>query len=140
MRLRQIIFLALIAAAFAAGYFVAPRQTDSNVAEHELAALMHYTPAIAYLQSGQPENAKYILYVGIDGALSELSKNNADALNQPSRNALKKTLAQLNQAWDKDPPFDNEKSVSLKAMPEWVEMRSKNDTFRKNYANTPENF
>ena len=98
---------------------------------------MHYTPAIAYLQKGQTENAKSILYVGIDGALSELSKNNGAALSQSSRKALKETLVHLNQAWDKDQPFDNEKSVSLKTMPEWVEMRSKNDTFRKNYANTP---
>jgi hypothetical protein len=137
MQLRYIIFFALIAVAFAAGYFVAPRQTDSDVAEYELAALMHYTPAIEYLQSGQTENAKYILYVGIDDALSELSKNNAAELNQSSRNALKKTLVHLNQAWDKDQPFDNEKSSSLKTMPEWLEMRSKNDAFRKSYANTP---
>jgi hypothetical protein len=137
MRPRHFIFLALIAVAFAAGYFVAPRQTDSDVAEHELAALMHYTPAIAYLQSGQTDNAKYILYIGIDGALSELSKNNAAALNQSSRNALKKTLVHLNQSWDKDQPFDNEKSASLKTMPEWVEMRSNNDAFRKTFANAP---
>lgn len=137
MRLRLIISLVLIVVAFAAGYFVAPRHTDSDVAEYELAALMHYTPAIVYLQRGQTENAKYILYVGIDGALNELSKNNAAALNQSNRNALKKLLINLNQSWDIDRPFDTEKSVSLKAMPEWVEMRNKNDTFRKNYADTP---
>lgn len=133
----QRIFISfLVAIAFAVGYFVASRQTDSYVAEYELASLAHYTPAIAYLQKGQTENAKFVLYVGIDGALSELSKSNA-ALNQSSRNELKETLYRLNKLWDKDQPFENEKSVRLKAMPEWVEMRSKNDTFRKQYAKTP---
>lgn len=137
MRLRLSVFLVLIAASFAAGYFVAPRHTDSDVAEHELTALMYYTPAIAYLQNGQTEKAKSILYVGIDGALSELSKNNGGALNQFGREALKKTIGHLNQAWDKDHPFEGGEWSTLKLMPEWVEMRSKNDAFRKSYASTP---
>lgn len=137
MRPRHIIFLALIAIAFAAGYFVATRQNDSVVAEHELAALMHYTPAIAFLQNGQTDKAKSILYVGVDGALSELSQSNGGALNPSGREALKKTIGHLNQAWDKDHPFESEEWSSLKSTPEWVEMRSKNDEFRKSYASAP---
>jgi hypothetical protein len=34
---------------------------------------MHYYSAIAYMQRGKSDNAKYILYGGIDGALSESS-------------------------------------------------------------------
>lgn len=119
---------------FLAGYFVASQKTEELVARHELAALMHYTPALAYLQKGQVENAKYILYVGTDGSISTLSNNNAAALGQTEKQTLKTTLTHLNQSWSKDGPFDTEKSASLRALPEWIEMRKNNDAFRNGYA------
>ena len=137
MQKQIIISLVLIASAFTAGYFFASKSTNTAVADHELAALMHYTAAISYLQKDQVDNAKYILYVGTDGALNELSKRDAAALSQSNQKALKKILISLDQSWNKDHPFDDEKSVSLKAMPEWVEMRNRNDAFRKNYPNAP---
>ena len=121
--------------AFLAGYFVATQKEESVIAEHELAALMHYTTVLAYLQKGQVENAKYLLYVGSDGSIGTLSKNNAAALSITKKEILKTTLIHLNQSWAKDKPFDTEKSASLTGMPEWLEMRQKNDTFRNGYVN-----
>jgi hypothetical protein len=121
--------------AFIAGYFVATQKTENAIAVHEVQSLMHYTPALAYLQNGQTENAKNILYTGIDGSLGTLSKSNTASLSPTDSKALKSTLVQLNQLWDKDKPFENEKSASLKTIPEWVEMRLKNDAFRNDYAN-----
>lgn len=120
--------------AFILGYLVAIQKTEKTIAVHEVLSLMHYTPALAHLQNGQIENAKQILYVGIDGSLGTLSKNNATSLNEADRKSLKSTLVQLNQLWTKDKPFDNEKSANLKTMPEWIEMRHRNDDFRNNYA------
>jgi len=111
------------------------QKAEKAIAVHEVLSLMHYTPALAYLQNGQTESAKYILYVGIDGSLGTLSKNYSASLNQTDSKSLKSTLIHLNQLWAKDKPFENEKSASLRAMPEWVEMRQKNDAFRNGYAN-----
>ena len=134
MRKRYVAYFALVAVAFSVGYFVASRQTESYVAEHELAALMHYNAAIAYLQKEQIENAKTMLYIGADSTLSVLSENNAASLNQSSHKILKEALTHLNKSWEKDQPFVGEQWASLKATPEWVDMRNKHDEFRRNYS------
>lgn len=121
--------------AFIAGYFVALQKSEKAIAVHEVLSLMHYTPALAYLQNGKTEDAKHILYIGIDGSLGTLAKNNAAALNQTDSKSLKSTLARLNQLWAEDKPFEHEQFTSLKKMPEWVEMRRKNDEFRIEYVN-----
>jgi hypothetical protein len=134
--MRRIVVTSLICSvlAFSGGYLAASRNTDELVAQHELVALMHYTPALAYLRKGQVDNAKNILYVGADGSIGTLSKNNAAALGQEDKESLRTTLIHLNQFWDQDKPFDTEKTASLLAIPGWVEMRRQNDAFRNGYA------
>lgn len=134
--MRTILATSIICSVFAfiAGYFVASQKAEKTIAVHEVLSLMHFTPALAYLQNGKSEDAKHILYIGIDGSLGALAKNNAAALNQTDSKSLKSTLARLNQIWVTDKPFEHEQYASLKTMPEWVEMRKRNDAFRNEYA------
>ncbi len=45
-----------------AGYFIASRNSDELVAQHELTALMFYTPSLEYMK--RKVDKKEILYVG----------------------------------------------------------------------------
>ena len=140
MKRPAIVFvLALLAVtgAFFAGYAVSERRTAQLVSEHELSALMHYVPALAYLRKGDVNNAKSLLYTATDGPLSTLSRNNADSLRPESQKMLSRVLVPLNQAWAEDKPFSGDQWESVRALPDWVEMRRRNDTFRENYAAKP---
>ncbi len=135
--MRKIVITSLLSSvlAFLGGYFIASEKNDQLLAQHDLRALMHYAPALAYLRRGQVDDAKYMLYVGADDSIGFLSENNAAALNQEDKESLKNTLGHLNQFWEEDKPFDGVKSASLQTLPGWNEMRQKNDAFRKRYVN-----
>ena len=129
-----LVILGVGVASFGAGYWIADTRGRALVAENQLAALQHYVPAIAYLRKGNIESAKGILYTGVDGTLTTLSQDNAASLSTTTRPILEGLLAPLNAAWSEDRPFEGEKDASLRNMPEWVEMRERNDAFRLNFA------
>ena len=132
-----VLVLLAVTGAFFAGYTVSERRTATLVAEHELNALMHYVPALAYLQKGDVNNAKSLLYTATDGPLSTFSRDNAHSLSPENQKILSRVLVPLNQAWAEDRPFAGEHWASVRGLPDWVEMRRRNDTFRENYAAKP---
>ena len=121
-------------ASFGGGSWVAETRGRALVAENQLAALQHYVPAITYLRKGDVESARGILYVGVDGSLSAFSQDNASSLSTTTRPILGRLLPHLNAAWSEDRPFEGEKAASLRKLPEWVEMRERNDAFRLKFA------
>ena len=78
-----------------------------------------------------------LLYTAIDGPLYTLARDNAQSLSLESQKVLSRVLGPLNQAWVEDKPFTGEQWTSSRALPDWVEMRRRNDTFRENYADNP---
>ena len=119
---------------FGAGYWLGDSRGRAQVAEAQLGVLQHYVPAIVYLRTGKIEPAKGMLYTGVDGVLLTFSQDNAASLSEPSRDTLARLLPSLNAAWSEDRPFEGEKVAPLRAMPEWVAMREKNDSFRLKFA------
>ena len=140
MKRRTIAFVLVLLAvtgAFFAGYTVSERRTAQLVAEHELTALMHYVSALAYLRKGEVNNAKSLLYTATDGPLSTLSHDNALSPSPENQKILSRVLVPLNQAWAEDNPFSGDQWSSVRASPDWREMRRRNDSFRENYAAKP---
>lgn len=129
--------VASLVLAFVAGYVTAERRVPREVAERELGALMYYVPAIAYLRRGEVGNAKKLLYVATDAPLSLLSQGGANSLAPESQTILRDTLAHLNKAWSIDKPYATAEWDSVRKMPEWKEMRRRNDAFRESYATNP---
>jgi hypothetical protein len=119
---------------FGTGYWIADARGRTLVAENQLAALQHYVPAIVFLGKGDINSAKGILYIGVDGSLSTFSHDAAASLSTTSRPILSRLLPHLNAAWNEDRPYEDDKSASLRKLPEWVQMREQNDAFRRTFA------
>jgi hypothetical protein len=126
-----------VIAAFVLGYFVGERRADQLVAERELGALQHYLSALGYVRKGDLTNAKSILYTATDGPLSFFSRDDARSLSPESQKILARWLTPLNRAWAEDKPFEGAQWSSVRAVPDWSEMRSRNDLFRERYAAKP---
>jgi hypothetical protein len=126
--------VAVLAASFGAGYFVAERHGERLLAEQQLASLMNYVPVLGYVRTGDLRNAKKLLYAAADGAISTFSRDEGATLSAASREILPKVLLTLNQAWTEDRPFDSAQWSAMRSMPGWAEMRRVNDAFRERFA------
>ena len=132
-----VFILAAVVGAFTSGYFIGERRTTQLVAEHELGALQHYVSLLGYIRKGDLANARSFVYVAADSPLSVFSADNGQSLTPGSQKILANWLKDLNTAWAEDRPFDGSQWSSVRSMPEWTEMRTRNDNFRERYAPKP---